>query len=186
MVIILNEENSELKGKKFPLFPGVKKHLKSVLKQYEDKKGDKTNPGYDHLSWLCDQEVLTMEEMKRIKNFFDNYKGTDKGDDFILNGGAPMRDWVNRLLDNATQVIKDQKQALKDAGADNAFRKSRTNKTKPTVDSAGVEKIDTKSYSNSLKSGKTSKKVNESRNFILYEEQVEKLKETIYKHNNKE
>ena len=36
--------------------------------------------------------------MERIKNFFDNYNGTPQSDDYVLNGGKPMSDWVNRIL----------------------------------------------------------------------------------------
>ena len=172
-MVILNEENSELRGKKFPIFPGLKKHLQKTLDNYKSDKGDKTNPGYDHLEWLCNQESITTEEMKRIKNFFDNYKGTEKSDDFILYGGVPMKDWVNRMLENAKKVIKDQKQAMKDAGFDNAFRKSKDRDKQNSVDKAGVAKIQTKDFSNSLKAGTH---VRESRNFVLNEEQIEFLR----------
>lgn len=126
MVIFLNEENSELRGKMFPIPKGVMKHLKSVLEKYDNENGDKTNKGYDHLKWLVEQDRISTEELKRIKNFFDNYKGTDKSDDYKLNGGKPMSDWVNIILKHATQVSKDNKKAKKDAGLSNTDRKEHT------------------------------------------------------------
>ena len=84
MIVFLNEENSELRGKMFPIPDGVMKHLKKVLKDYEDKDGDKNNKGYDHLKWLTKQDRVSTEEMKRMKHFFDNYKGTKESDDYKL------------------------------------------------------------------------------------------------------
>ena len=69
-MIILNEENNTLKGKMFPIFDGLRKHLKKTLSDYEERNGDKNNNGYDRLVWICSQDSISMEEMKRIKNFF--------------------------------------------------------------------------------------------------------------------
>jgi hypothetical protein len=124
MIIFLNEENSELRGKMFPIPDGVMKHLKKVLKTYEDKDGDKENKGYDHLKWLTEQEKVSTEELKRTKNFFDNYKGTTESDDYKLYGGKPMSDWVNAILKQAAKSVKDNKKANKDAGLSNTERKA--------------------------------------------------------------
>ena len=124
MIVFLNEENSELKGKMFPIPDGVMKHLKKVLKTYEDGDNDKSNKGYDHLKWLTGQERVSTEELKRMKNFFDNYKGTPESDDYKLYGGKEMSDWVNATLKHASQVSKDNKKAKKDAGMDNPERKA--------------------------------------------------------------
>lgn len=124
MVIFINEENSELRGKMFPIPEGVMKHLKKTLKEYEDNNGDKNNKGYDHLKWLTEQNSVSTEEMKRMKNFFDNYKGTDKSDDYKLYGGKSMYDWVSATLKHAAKVSKENKKAKKDAGMDNPERKT--------------------------------------------------------------
>lgn len=126
MIVFLNEENSELRGKMFPLPDGVMKHLKKTLKKYEDKDGDKRNKGYDHLKWLTEQEKVSTEELKRIKNFFDNYKGTKESDDYQLYGGKEMSDWVSATLKQATKVSKENKKANKDAGLSNTERKEHT------------------------------------------------------------
>ena len=136
MLHILNEDgNKELKHRKFPLGQEIKKHLQKI---YDNFKGDKTNAGYKRL-----QNILSMEngiaynEMKRLKNFFDNYPTTNKSIEYELCGGDLMRLWVENTLNRATKVIHDFKQAQKDAGISNAFirshEKDRQNKTsKPT------------------------------------------------------
>ena len=124
MIIFLNEENSKLRGKMFPIPDGVMKHLKNTLKSYEEKDGDKENKGYDHLKWMTEQEKISTEELKRTKNFFDNYKGTPESDDYKLYGGKAMSDWVNATLKQASKSVKDDKKAMKDAGMSNTERKA--------------------------------------------------------------
>lgn len=134
--LLLTEENSDLKNRTFPLPDGVRDLLQKTLDNYN---GDKTIDGYKRLNNLLSMDNISYREMKRIKNFFDHYNGTDKSTEFILNGGEPMKNWVNDTLDLATKAIHDFKQAKKDAGVSNAFIKShekdRQNhkKNKPTV-----------------------------------------------------
>jgi len=134
MLHLLIEDNSELKNRVFPLPREVRKLLQKTLNNY---KGDKTIEGYKRLNNLLSMENISYRELKRIKNFFDNFRGTEKSTEFILNGGEPMKNWVNSTLNIATKQVHDFKQSKKDAGIDNAFRKSkpkdRQNKTrKPT------------------------------------------------------
>ncbi len=148
MIIFLNEENSELRGKMFPIPDGVMKHLKKVLKSYEDKGGDKESKGYDHLKWMTEQEKVSTEELKRTKNFFDNYEGTPESDDYKLYGGKPMSDWVNATLKQATKSVKDDKKAMKDAGLGNTERKEHDRKEsvkvgKPTTASKKAKELST-------------------------------------------
>lgn len=123
MIHFINEGgNSELKHRVFPLSKGIKKHLMDTLRNY---RGDKTIEGYKRLNNLLSMtNGISYSEMKRLKNFFDNYQGTDKSVEFLLNGGEPMKLWVNNTLYTATKAIHDFKQAKKDAGISNAFIKS--------------------------------------------------------------
>lgn len=122
MIHILNEGNKELKGRIFPLGKGIRKHLYNTLQNYN---GDKTIEGYKRLINLLNMENgVSYEEMKRLKNFFDNYQGTKKSYEYILNGGEPMQLWVNNTLNSATKAIHDFKQAKKEAGINNAFIKN--------------------------------------------------------------
>ena len=123
MIHFINEGgNSELKHRVFPLSKGIKKHLMDTLRNYN---GDKTIEGYKRLNNLLSMSNgISYNEMKRLKNFFDNYQGTDKSVEFLLNGGEPMKLWVNNTLYTATKAVHDFKQAKKDAGVSNAFIKS--------------------------------------------------------------
>lgn len=174
-MIILNEENKDLRGKLFPIPKGVKTHLKKTLSDYEEKDGNKNNNGYDRLVFLCDQDRVTMEELKRIKNFFDNYKGTEKSDDFILNGGRVMSDWVNRILKLATDAIKNQKEAEESVGLKDKKRKMIP---MPKVEKLKTDKVQTKNLSNSI--GKN-QAIKESKTFILTEGQVKAIEEIFSK-----
>lgn len=120
MVYFLFEDgNSELKGKFFPLGRGIRKHLENILRNYN---GDKAVEGYKRLNNILSMENgITYEEMKRIKNFFDNFQGDTNSPEYILNGGQPMALWVTNTLNTATKGIKDFKQTKKDAGFKNAF-----------------------------------------------------------------
>ena len=121
MLHLLIEDNSDLKNRTFPIPDGVRDLLQKTLDNYN---GDKTVDGYKRLNNLLSMDSIAYNEMKRIKNFFDNYGGTDKSAEFILNGGEPMKNWVNSTLNQATKAVHDFKQAKKDAGVDNAFIKS--------------------------------------------------------------
>ena len=113
--------NSDLKYVQWVIPKGIRKYLKKVLDDYD---GDKTISGYDRLRNLLDMDYVSYQEMKRLKNFFDNYEGTDKSNEYKLNGGDIMKSWVTTTLNRATKAIKDRKQHLKDTGVKNAFRNS--------------------------------------------------------------
>ena len=124
-------ENNDLKNRTFPLPDGVRKILQKTLDNYN---GDKTVDGYKRLNNILNMQTISYHELKRIKNFFDHYNGSDKSAEFILNGGEPMKTWVNNTLYTATKAVHDFKQAKKDAGISNAFirnhSKDRQNKKK--------------------------------------------------------
>ena len=133
MIHIINE-NNELKGRFFRIPNGIKNILEKTLKNYH---GDKTTNGYKRLNNLVNSENISYYEMKRIKNFFDTFQGSNKSLEFILNGGESMKLWVNNALYTATKSIHDYKQAKKDAGMKNAFikhhnKERQIKKNKPT------------------------------------------------------
>jgi len=173
-MVILREENQDLRGKLFPIPDGVKKHLIKTLHDYEKKDGDRNNDGYDRLVYLCDQDRVTMEELKRIKNFFDNYKGTPKSNDYILNGGKPFSDWINRILKVATDSSKNQKEAEELVGFGD--RKEKNNIEPPKIQKIKPDKIQTKNLSNSISKNST---VKESKRVCLSTFQMELIKEAL-------
>ena len=179
MIHFINEGgNSELKHRVFPLSKGIKKHLIDTLRNY---RGDKTIEGYKRLNNLLSMtNGISYNEMKRLKNFFDNYQGTDKSVEFLLNGGEPMKLWVNNTLYTATKAIHDFKQAKKDAGISNAFIKSHEKnrqskkKNKPTQ-----VKFKTDNLSNSIANNNALKYESKKRNICITENQFKIIKNKL-------
>lgn len=76
----------------------IKQHLVNSFAQSE---GATTNTeGFRRNQELQGQEKITYKQLKRIKNFFDNFQGKPTDPSFILNGGVLMRTWVNNTLNN--------------------------------------------------------------------------------------
>lgn len=147
MTHIISEGNKDLKNRKFMLPNGIRKHLYKTLENYN---GDKTVNGYKRLSNILSAKTLSYSEMKRVKNFFDNYSGTDKSAEYILNGGEPMKSWVNSTLNTATASIRNFKQALKDSGVKNAFRKPHEKDRQKKIKKPAMAKIQTTNLSQRL------------------------------------
>ena len=131
----LDEENSELRKKRFPIGDGIRKHLRRLLATYE---GDKTLLGYKRLNNLVSAKYISYFDLKRIKNFFDNYLGTKKSDEYNLNGGDEMKWWVENTLRTARKSVDDSKRLKKESGIDNAYirphekRRQTKKKNRPT------------------------------------------------------
>lgn len=123
MLYLFEDGNSELKNKKFVLPDGIRK---SLLKTLSNFKGSKTSVGYKRLNNVLNMDGIEYNEMKRIKNFFDNFNGKEDSIEYQLNGGKPMQTWVNNTLLTATNAVKDFKTAKKEAGMSNAFIKPHT------------------------------------------------------------
>jgi hypothetical protein len=173
-MVIINEENKDLRGKLFPIPKGVKRHLEKTLSDYQKKDGNKNNDGYDRLVFLCGEDRISTEELKRIKNFFDHYSGTEKSDDYVLNGGKEMSDWVNRILKVATDTIKNQKEAKELMGL--GSKKGKVNTDNPKVEKLSNDKIQTKNLSNSISKNSA---VKESKTVYISEQQYRTIKEAM-------
>lgn len=173
-------ENNDLKNRTFPLPDGVRKILQKTLDNYN---GDKTVDGYKRLNNILNMQTISYHELKRIKNFFDHYNGSDKSAEYILNGGEPMKTWVNNTLYTATKAIRDFKQAKKDAGISNAFirshSKDRQNKknNKPTQ-----VKFNTNNVNKNILNATSMKYENIIRKIVISEKQHKMLQEAADEH----
>lgn len=123
MLYLFEDGNSELKNKKFVLPDGIRRFLTQTLTNF---KGNKNAVGYKRLNNLLKMDGIEYNEMKRIKNFFDNFNGKEDSIEFQLNGGKAMQTWVNNTLSTATNVVKNFKNAKKEAGIANSFIKPHT------------------------------------------------------------
>ncbi|MBP5457492.1 MAG: hypothetical protein J6Y37_13450 [Paludibacteraceae bacterium] len=172
MVRFVNEGgNRELKNRKFKLPDGIRKHLIRTLETYN---GDKTVDGYKRLNNILGMGSIAYNEMKRIKNFFDGYNGDGKTIDYILNGGEPMRTWVDNTLNTATATIRDFKQAKKDAGFKNAFISPHEKDRQSRKDKPSTPRIDTKDVSADILNDNPLK-YESKRTVIISEEQAMSL-----------
>ena len=85
------------------------------------KGADENTEGYNRNKELQSQKFITYKQLKRIKNFFDNFNGNQKEPSFILNGGVEIKNWVNDELRKMRDYIKNTKTNKMDTGMMNQF-----------------------------------------------------------------
>jgi len=85
------------------------------------KNADENTEGYNRNKELQSQKFITYKQLKRIKNFFDNFKGNHKEPSFILNGGVEIKNWVNDELRKMRDYVKNTKTNKMNAGMMNQF-----------------------------------------------------------------
>jgi 8-oxo-dGTP pyrophosphatase MutT (NUDIX family) len=93
----LNEENSDLKGTILKIVsPNIQKHLNDLIKEY----GDKAEIIKHIVSAIDDKPEysLTYEYAKKIKNYFDNFKGNNTSEEYQLHGGIKLKNYINLIL----------------------------------------------------------------------------------------
>ena len=163
--------NSALENKYWELDEELINHLTKIFNAYN---GDENVAGYKRLSDLIDTKECSYQQMKRIKNFFDNYQGTIKETPYLLNGGTKMKQWVDECLSNARNDVKGKKKSMMDIGMDNPYQKDGGERNQ---DSSG------KRIKNN-KIGSSARKVSDNRG--IYEvEMFSKLLNIIKENNNK-
>ena len=112
------------------------------------KNADANTEGYNRNKELQSQKFITYKQLKRIKNFFDNFKGNHKDPSFILNGGVEIKNWVNDELRKMRDYVKNTKTNKMNTGMVNQFidphqKKDFTNVRPSQVHSKTSEKYDT-------------------------------------------
>ena len=88
--------NKNLYGNKIELPEEVKTYLSKCFDVASH--ADDTTEGYKRNKELRDSGFVTYQQLKRMKNWFDNFSGTENDLPFILNGAHYMKDWVNKTL----------------------------------------------------------------------------------------
>jgi hypothetical protein len=103
-------------------FPKDKQeHMK---KCFHMVKGANENvEGFKRNQELQGKNYIDYKQLKRIKNFFDNFKGNHKDPSFILNGGVEMKNWVNDVLRKMRQGLDLSKRNKADTGMMNQYIK---------------------------------------------------------------
>ena len=88
--------NSDLYGKVFT----VPKDVIDYLHQCHQAAGnvDETTEGFKRNKDLREKGEISYQQLKRMKNWFDNFNGLENDLPFILNGGHYVKNWVNDTL----------------------------------------------------------------------------------------
>lgn len=118
--------NKELYHREIEFPKELRNHLKKSLSSLKDV--NKNEEGYKRNNELQNQETMTYKQLKRIKNFFDNFKGNHEDTNFILNGGTTMKNWVNNELRKLREYPKMTKKNKMETGMQNQFIKSHEKK----------------------------------------------------------
>ena len=79
--------------------------------------------GFKRNKELQGKNFIDYKQLKRIKNFFDNFKGNHKDPSFILNGVVEMKNWVNDVLRKMRQGLDLTKRNKADTGMQNQYIK---------------------------------------------------------------
>lgn len=96
--------NKDLYGKKVPLPEDVLMYLGQC---HDAAVGaDDSTEGYKRNKELRDSGEVTYQQLKRIKNFFDNFNGHENELPFILNGGHYVKGWVDNTLGSMRDGIE--------------------------------------------------------------------------------
>jgi hypothetical protein len=82
---------------------------------------DENVEGFIRNKELQGQKFISYKQLKRIKNFFDNFKGNHNELPFILNGGVEIKNWVNDELRKMREFIKMNKTNKMNTGMQNQF-----------------------------------------------------------------
>jgi hypothetical protein len=104
----------------------MKQHMKICFAKA--KGANESVQGYNRNKELQNQSEITYQQLKRIKNFFDNFKGNQNELPFILNGGVEMKAWVDGTLNQMRQNPKMTKKNKMETGMENQFIKNHEKK----------------------------------------------------------
>ncbi len=95
--------NKELYGNKIPLPEDVVGYLDDCFNAAQG--ADNNTEGFNRNQELRDSKEVTYQQLKRMKNFFDNFDGHENDLPYILNGGHYVKNWVNKVLDGMRDNI---------------------------------------------------------------------------------
>lgn len=84
---------------------------------------DENSEGFKRNQELQTKNFIDYKQLKRIKNFFDNFKGNHNEPSFILNGGVEMKNWVDNILRKMRQGLDLSKRNKADTGMMNQYIK---------------------------------------------------------------
>jgi hypothetical protein len=111
--------NKDLYGKQITLTEKMKNYLETCFNKA--KGASERTEGYKRNQTLRNSDSVSYSQLKRIKNWFDNYNGNPNTNEYILNGGDYMKNWVNQILQSERNSLYNGKKTKSDAGMSNQF-----------------------------------------------------------------
>jgi hypothetical protein len=110
--------NSKLYDRKAKLPKSLIKHLEECGGMVE---ADSNTEGFNRNKELRESGVVSYQQIKRIKNFFDSFDGKKEDAPFVLNGGDRMQKWCDHVLNHWRSVEQGGKKRKADGGMENQF-----------------------------------------------------------------
>lgn len=117
--------NKTLYDRKAKLPDSLIKHLEQSFNALES---DSNVEGHNRNKELREKGFVTYQQLKRMKNWFDEFSGKKEDAPFILNGGDRMNTWCNHVLDHWRNTLENGKQVKHDTGMSNQFIKNHEKK----------------------------------------------------------
>tara|TARA_R110000851_G_scaffold158676_2_gene301738 strand:+ start:2643 stop:3188 length:546 start_codon:yes stop_codon:yes gene_type:complete len=146
--------NSKLQDKIFKVPDKVFNKVNQMLNKIN--VDDKQAKGLRRAKDIVNDRNVTYSNMKRLKNYFDNYSGDGSDNEFNLIGGKITRKWVDETLGQDRESIKKIKKTKKDGGLENQFLKTHekdSDNTNPTNPNSGMVDITKGSTLNNIMTG---------------------------------
>jgi hypothetical protein len=111
--------------------------------------------GFERNRQLQGSTSMTYQQAKRIKNFFDSFKGDQNGPEFNLNGGLKMKQFVESILSGARRGLEMTDRNKRETGMqmdrDYSPQLSNMNNSPSKSHKSGVDKHMNEQALNSLK-----------------------------------
>ncbi len=123
--------NNNLYDKNIPLPEPVKEYLQKCF-DAAIGSNDSTE-GYRRNKELRESGYTTYQQLKRIKNFFDNFNGQRNDLSYILNGGDYVKNWVNQTL-SSWRDDDERTKEIRSTVMDNQFIQSHEKNTDLSYD----------------------------------------------------
>jgi hypothetical protein len=127
----------------------------------------KDSEGYKRNKDLQEKNTISYTQMKRIKGYFDNYKGDFKDAEFILNGGLKMKYWVDQTLNQLRTNIKMTQANRTAAGETNQYIDTHE-KDDTNVRPSQTHKKATERHASSIP--KLTEEINKIKKLIIWEQ----------------
>jgi len=160
--------NKDLKNKKYRIPSHIKNQISRVLNNMNIQ--DEHKPGVKRAKDLSSSEEISYSQMKRIKNYFDKYKGDGSDDEYIMLGGDQTKKWINQTLTKDREQLRNDKKVRMDSGLENQFirthEKDKDNANPTKV--GGMPDMNKTLKSDNIMSGDT-----------IYQETINRIKKLI-------